>query len=337
MKKSQVIIDLSKERGVLSHDAAMLSFRQYLSQERQYSSRTVESYFQDVAQFLQSNPRIQPPEGTQECRWTAVTERDARHFIASLSEAGDSPTSVNRKLSSMRSFFRYLVREGRLEGSPFHLIRGLRRAKLLPVVLSEEQVATLLTTPERFWTEQAANPDHHQKYPHPDFLGLRDRAILEVIYSGGLRVSEAVGMNFEDIDFAQQLFRVFGKGRKERICMLGEPACDALRAYLRRRGELGLGAPDALGAVFVNYEGKRLTTRSVERSFAQYVTAANLPPEVTPHKLRHSFATHLLAAGADLRTVQEMLGHARLATTQIYTHVSIQQLMEVYAKTHPRS
>lgn len=337
MKKSSITIDLSKERGVLAHDASMLSFRQYLAQERQYSSHTVESYFQDVAQFLNANPRILPEEGNSECRWTAVTERDARHFVASLSEMGDTATSVNRKLSSMRSFFRFLVREEKLEGSPFHLIRGLRRAKLLPVVLTEEQVAVLLATPERFWAEQAANPDRHQKYPHPDFLGLRDRAILEVIYSGGLRVSEAIGMDFGDVDFSQQLFRVFGKGRKERICMLGEPACDALKAYLFRRGELGLGAPDAPGALFVNYEGKRLTTRSVERSFAQYVAAAALPPEVTPHKLRHSFATHLLAAGADLRTVQEMLGHARLATTQIYTHVNIQQLMEVYAKTHPRS
>ncbi|MBR6471026.1 MAG: tyrosine-type recombinase/integrase, partial [Victivallales bacterium] len=175
------------------------------------------------------------------------------------------------------------------------------------------------------------------KYPHPDFLGLRDHAILEVIYSGGLRVNEAMGMDFEAVDFSRQLFRVFGKGRKERICMLGEPARDALMAYLRRRGELGLGAPTAPGALFVNYEGKRLTARSVERSFAQYVAAAGLPPEVTPHKLRHSFATHLLAAGADLRSVQELLGHARLATTQIYTHVNIQQLMAVYAKTHPRS
>ena len=337
MKKSAVTIDLSKERGVLAHDPAMLSFRQYLAQERQYSEHTVEGYFQDVAQFLNANPRILPSDGASECRWSAVTERDARHFIASLSELGDTPTSVNRKLSSMRSFFRFLVREEKLEGSPFHLIRGLRRAKLLPVVLTEGQVATLLETPVRFWTEQAANPDRHQKYPHPDFLGLRDRAILEVIYSGGLRVSEAVGLNFEDVDFAQNLFRVFGKGRKERICMLGEPAHDAMMAYLRRRGELGLGASNAPGPLFVNYEGKRLTTRSVERAFAQYVSAANLPPEVTPHKLRHSFATHLLAAGADIRTVQEMLGHARLATTQIYTHVNIQQLIEVYAATHPRS
>ena len=119
--------------------------------------------------------------------------------------------------------------------------------------------------------------------------------------------------------------------------MLGEPARDALLAYLRRRGELGLGEPTAPGALFVNYAGTRLTTRSVERAFEQYVAAANLPPEVTPHKLRHSFATYLLAAGADLRTVQEMLGHSRLATTQIYTHVNIQQLIEVYAATHPRS
>ena len=337
MKKSAVTIDLAKERGVLAHDASMLSFRQYLAQERQYSTHTIDGYFQDVAQFLNANPRILPSAGDTNCRWNMVAERDARHFIAMLSSAGDCASSVNRKLSSMRSFFRFLVREGVLEGSPFHLLRGLRRPKLLPVVLTEAQVAELLATPERFWNEQSISHSHHQKYPHPDFLGLRDRAILEVIYSGGLRVSEAVGMDFEMVDFARQTFRVFGKGRKERICMLGEPARDALLAYLHRRGELGLGAPTALGALFVNYEGKRLTTRSVERSFAQYVAAAGLPPEVTPHKLRHSFATHLLAAGADLRIVQELLGHARLATTQIYTHVNIQQLMAVYAKTHPRS
>ena len=337
MKKAAADIDLSKERERLAHDSSMLRFLQYLRQERQYSEHTVSSYFQDVAQFLHANARILPPEGTEECRWAAVTDRDARHFVAELSAAGDSPTSVNRKLSSMRSFFRFLVREEILEGSPFHLIRGLKRAKLLPVVLTEEQVAMLLATPERYWQEQAANPARHQKYPHPDFLGLRDRAILELIYSGGLRVSEAVGLDFEQVDFEHQLFRVLGKGRKERICMLGDPARDALVAYLARRGELGLGEPDAPGALFVNYAGTRLTTRSVERAFEQYVAAANLPPEVTPHKLRHSFATHLLAAGADLRIVQEMLGHSRLATTQIYTHVNIQQLMEVYAATHPRS
>ncbi|MBP5300442.1 MAG: tyrosine-type recombinase/integrase [Victivallales bacterium] len=337
MKKSSVAIDLSNERGRLAHDPSMLLFLKYLRQERQYSEHTVSSYFQDVAQFLNATPRILPPEGSESCRWSAVTDRDARHFIAALSAAEDSPTSVNRKLSSMRSFFRFLVREEILEGSPFHLIRGLKRAKLLPVVLTESQVAELLATPERYWQAQAANPDRHQKYPHPDFLGLRDRAILELIYSGGLRVSEAVGLDFEQVDFEHQLFRVLGKGRKERICMLGEPARDALLAYLQRRGELGLGEPTAPGALFVNYAGTRLTTRSVERAFEQYVAAANLPPEVTPHKLRHSFATHLLAAGADLRIVQEMLGHSRLATTQIYTHVNIQQLMEVYAATHPRS
>ena len=337
MRKSDVTIDLSKERGVLAHDELMLSYRRFLQQERQYSPHTIDGYFQDVAQFLNANPRILPVPGEHACRWKAVTEREARHFIASLSAAGDCSSSVNRKLSSMRSFFRFLVRERVLEGSPFHLLRGLRRPKLLPVVLTEEQVASLLATPERFWAEQAGNPKRHQKYPHPDFLGLRDRAILEVIYSGGLRVNEAVGMDFEAVNWTRQVFRVLGKGRKERLCMLGEPAREALQAYLRRRGELGLGAPNAPGALFVNYEGKRLTTRSVERAFAQYVAAAGLPPEVTPHKLRHSFATHLLAAGADLRTVQELLGHARLATTQIYTHVNIRQLIEVYSKTHPRS
>ena len=318
----------------------MTGFLRYLRAERQASEHTTAGYFQDAAQFLQANPQIvvTAADGTRRCDWAAVTEREARHFIAELSRRQDKATSVNRKLSGLRSFFRYLLREEKIPQSPFHLLRGLKHGSPLPVVLTVEEVGTLLDTPERFWQDAAsATKATHLETQDPEFLALRDHAILEVLYSGGLRISEAMGLDREDIDFAGGVFRVRGKGKKERLCMLGRPAIRALQAYLARRAASGLGEADASGALFVNIRGGRLNPRSVQRAFETYVAFAGLPAEVTPHKLRHSFATHLLAAGADLRTVQEMLGHANLATTQIYTHLEVGRLIEVYAQAHPRA
>lgn len=332
MNKKKLILDLSEERGILAGDSAMTGFLRYLEAERHYSRHTIEGYFQDVAHFLRIVPSVADKDG---CRWKDVTERDARHFVAELSSSGDKPTSVNRKLSSLRSFYRYMLLENLVAANPFHLIRGLKKPKLLPVVLNVEEVGRLLETPEKYWTAQENASGKKSNHGNPEFLGLRDRAILEVIYSGGLRISEAIGLDLKDIDFRQEVFLVRGKGKKQRFCMLGRPAIETLRKYLACRAAEGLGEATDSGALFVNIAGERLTTRTVQRDFEKYVAFAGLPSEVTPHKLRHSFATHLLAAGADLRTVQEMLGHANLATTQIYTHLDISQLVEIYAKAHP--
>ncbi len=309
----------------------MQGWIKYLSAERQASKHTLDSYFQDVAQFIQANDHVY--DGAA-CRWNAVTEREARHFISSLSASGVSPSSVNRKLSSLKSFFRYLRQEEHIQSSPFHLIRGLRKPKLLPVVLTVEQVGQLLDTPESYWQRPA---ERHHDPQEPEFLGLRDRGILEVIYSGGLRISEAMGLDYGDMDFAHGTFRVRGKGKKERLCMLGTPARRALERYLDFRKNFGIPVTGADSPLFVNVHGQRLTSRTVQRAFEAYVAAAGLPADCTPHKLRHSFATHLLAAGADLRTVQEMLGHANLATTQIYTHLEIGHIVAVYSAAHPRA
>lgn len=330
-------VDLSRERSLLSRDPSMEAFLTYLRGERQASPRTIQGYFQDVAHFLHSTPDLSPG-GEAGYPWGEVTPGMARHFVAGLSGAGEKATSVNRKLSSLRAFFHFLLGEGWISADPFHLLRGLKRPSLLPVTLTVEQVKLLLETPERYWLQHAADEAAPGGNPHgdPQFLGLRDRAILEIIYSGGLRISEAVGLNREEVDFPQSLLLVHGKGKKERLCMMGTLAAQALKRYLERRQQLGLGERDAPGPLFVNYRGERLTPRSVQRPFEKYVAAAGLPAEVTPHKLRHSFATHLLAAGADLRTVQELLGHANLATTQIYTHLEISRLIEVYDRAHPK-
>lgn len=328
--------DLTAERLILSRDPAMTGFRRFLQAERQASPHTVEGYFQDAAQFLQRTPHIVAGSGeTASCDWNAVTQQDARHFVATLSAAGNKATSVNRKLASMRAFYRYMLLEELVKTDPFHLIRCLKKPALLPVVLRVDEVGRLLETPERHWAAIEASGKNVGNHAAPQFLGLRDHAILEVIYSGGLRISEATGLDLKDIDFRQQRFLVRGKGKKERLCMLGRPAIQALQRYLQSRAKEGLGSTDAPGPLFVNSQGERLTPRTVQRAFEGYVAEAGLPAEVTPHKLRHSFATHLLAAGADLRTVQEMLGHANLATTQIYTHLEISQLVEIYKKAHP--
>lgn len=335
MKKSpSTTIDLTKERAILAKDDAMNRFVTYLNAERQASENTIQAYYQDVAHFLQAVSHIVEDET---CHWEKVCQEDARHFVAELSMQGDKTTSINRKLSGLRSFYRFLIQEGILEKDPFHLINGLKKNKILPVVLSVPEVAKLLETPEQFWSLQESNEkEGNLNTGNAHFLGLRDHAILEVIYSGGLRISEAMGLNIADIDFKQMVFLVRGKGKKERYCMLGKPAAEAIRRYMDSRVEEGLPPEDENAPLFVNIKGQRLTTRTVQRDFEKYVAMAGLPAEVTPHKLRHSFATHLLAAGADLRTVQEMLGHSLLSTTQIYTHLEIGQLVEIYAKAHPK-
>lgn len=327
------IANLDIERKILADDDATQSFVRYLRQERQASGHTISSYLLDIAQFLRMTPGC---ISNSTCLWKDVTDTTARHHGMMLAEAGLSKTSVNRKLSSMRSFFRFLLRESIVPSNPFSLASGMRTGKRLPAVLDVKQVASLLDAPAKY-RARITNDAKTDKRGDAELAAARDTAALEVIYSGGLRISEAVGLNYEDIDFIASRFKVRGKGRKERFCFLGKPALTALRTYLQIREERGLAKRRDNGPLFLNLKGGRLTARSLERSFKLYLAEAGLPADCTPHKLRHSFATHLLAAGADLPTVQELLGHASITSTQIYTHIDIGRLIEVYSKTHPKA
>ena len=325
--------ELENERNILGNDQYVSSFVLYLRRVRQYSEHTISSYLLDLAQFLRVNPSV-APEGV--CDWTLVRDDMARHYGMHLSEGGEGKSSVNRKLSSLRTFFRFLLREEVVAANPFSIVRGMRTSHRLPIVLSEEQVKTLLEAPAKFWGR--VQGDKQDGRSDAEFSAARDSAILEVIYSGGLRISEAIGLNTDSIDFLTNHFVVRGKGHKERYCFLGKPAATAIQKYLRLREARGL-APrrNDKGPLFLNQKGKRLTPRSFQRAFKDYLNEANLPADCTPHKLRHSFATHLLTAGADLPTVQKLLGHASLTSTQIYTHIDIGRLIEVYSKAHPKA
>lgn len=323
--------DLEQERALLAVDDHVQSFVRYLKDERQASEHTISSYLLDLAQFVRLHPELKTDAGYD---WSNVDVGIARHHGMYLTEAGIGKSSVNRKLSCMRSFFKHLMRENVLDMNPFTLVNGMRTGRRLPVVLSEEQVSSLLDAPAKYWARQAQNEDGRGD---AEFSAARDSAALEVIYSGGLRIAECIGLNYEDIDFIASRFKVRGKGKKERFCFLGKPALRALQNYLQVREQKGMAKRREKGPVFLNLKGGRLTTRSLERAFKVYLAEAGLPADCTPHKLRHSFATHLLAAGADLPTVQQLLGHASITSTQIYTHIDIARLIEVYSKAHPKA
>ena len=315
-------------------DRALSSFLSYLLNERNASQHTVDSYRLDIQQFamLQLNADVE----TAQIDWNSVDVYTARTYIVKLQEELEvSRTSILRKLSGMRSFYRYMQREQLAHDNPFSGLIAPQRQKLLPKYMTVEEVGRLLDTPQLFWKD-AYEKEIAKDEESARFSAARDAAILEVIYSGGLRISEALGLNMEDLDLISGVMRVRGKGKKERLCGLGNPAIRALRKYFpvrrMRSGNERRNAP-----VFVNRFGQRLTTRSFQRNFKLYLRAAGLPLDMTPHKLRHSFATHLLDAGADLRSVQELLGHANLSTTQIYTHISTERMKAVYNKAHPRA
>ena len=315
-------------------DRALSSFLSYLLNERNASQHTVDSYRLDIQQFamLQLNADVE----TAQIDWNSVDVYMARTYIVKLQEELEvSRTSILRKLSGMRSFYRYMQREQLAHDNPFSGLIAPKRQKLLPKYMTVEEVGRLLDTPQLFWKD-AYEKEIAKDEESARFSAARDAAILEVIYSGGLRISEALGLNMEDLDLISGVMRVRGKGKKGRLCGLGNPAIRALRKYFpvrrMRSGNERRNAP-----VFVNRFGQRLTTRSFQRNFKLYLRAAGLPLDMTPHKLRHSFATHLLDAGADLRSVQELLGHANLSTTQIYTHISTERMKAVYNKAHPRA
>ena len=291
-------------------------FAAHLEGERRASPHTRKAYLGDLAAFAAYAAEVGAP-------LAAATPMVIRGWLAR--EAGDAgPASLGRKLSSLRTFYRFLVREGLAAANPARQVASPRKPKKLPTVLPEEEVALLVEAPPA-----PAGP-----------LALRDRAFLELLYGAGLRVSELVGLDLGDLDLAERLVRVLGKRSKERVVPFGKPAAEALRTWLDRgRPALAAGPDGAKGgaAVFLNYRGGRLTVRSIGRRLNGWVTSAGLPRHVHPHVLRHCFATHLLESGADLRGIQELLGHASLSTTQRYTHVEWKRLAAVYDAAHPRA
>lgn len=312
------------------NDPALEQFVRYLEGEKNASGHTIANYLMDLRQFIhqQWGSDARPP-----FRWAEVDRFAGRRFLASFQKNGCSPATARRKLASLRSFFRFLLREEIVKSNPVAGLILPRRLRKLPAVFSVEEVGRLLAAPLR---EDAGT---ESKNPFARCARLRDGAILEIIYSTGMRLSEVTSLKEDQVDLLSGLIRVRGKGKKERLCPLGGPATKALRAYLdERESWLALSEKPRRGApLFLNKLGGPLTPRSVERMMKKYLIAAGLDPSRSPHALRHSFATHLLDAGADLRSVQELLGHASLSTTQIYTHVSIERLKEVYEKAHPRA
>lgn len=293
-------------------------FLDYLDHERDASIHTRKNYHVDIVQFLtflnHTSPQllVDGPSGLSQ-----IDSNLVRAFVAGLLH-GHHPASVARKLSSLRSFFKFWMRQKMMTQNPAKAVATPKIPKRIPRFLSEEEAATLLHVPMG-----------------ATFQEKRDRAILELFYSSGLRVSELVGVNVGDIDLATGMVRVLGKGRKERLVPVGRPAVDSIQDYMKARNQVTQGGPN--GPLFINRQGGRLTVRSVERQVKKYLQLSGIQKKVTPHMLRHSFATHMLNHGADLRGIQELLGHSSLSTTQRYTHVTIDQLMEVYDKSHPKA
>jgi len=282
-------------------------FIRYLEIEKNYSPHTILNYRLDLEDFAKF---LEPAEIGK------VDYLLLRKYLAVLREKNLSVRSVGRRLSALRSFFKFLTREGYLKTNPILMLLSPKLDKHLPQFLTEEETVKLI--------ESAFA--HDEK----DEMGLRDRAILETFYSTGMRISELVGLSKDDIDFISGAVKVFGKGRKERLVPIGDAAMEAIKKYLDMR------KADS-EALFLNKNGKRITTRGVRNIVGKYIHAAGMRQGVSPHTLRHSFATHILNRGADLRTVQELLGHANLSTTQIYTHLTTQKLKSVYDKAHPHA
>jgi integrase/recombinase XerC len=300
-------------------------FLEHLRYERNLSEHTIRNYASDLEQFLDYLTPVDK-SGRERRNRPSIREIDhltIREWLATLHETQKKKTSVARKLAALRTFFQFLVREGLLELNPAKLVSTPRLEKRLPRHLSVEEAIKFIETPD---TETD--------------LGCRDSAMLELLYATGVRVSELTRLDLGDVDFQNRLIRVTGKRRKERILPFGEPAELALKGYLAIRERFLMHAPLSMRegeAVFLNYQGTRITPRSVGRMVEKYIRICAGVHDISPHALRHSFATHLLDSGADLRDIQELLGHARLSTTQIYTHVSMEKLIEVYDKTHPKA
>ena len=303
-------------------------FLEFLKLNRNVSHHTLRAYRSDLWQFVEfSKERVGRPITTDD-----FDHRLVRSFLANLYENGHSRASSARKLASVRSFARYLRNEGHLERDFGGLVSTPKLARRMPTHLDPDEISVLLESPD------LDTP-----------LGRRDRAILELLYASGLRLSELVSLDLGDVNLRDQLVRVLGKGGKERVIPFNQSASDAIRSYLKDHRVLVNSSNETLGQachprttvvsmpLFVNYRGGRLSSRSVDRLVRKYAVQSSARLGISPHALRHSFATHLLERGADLRAIQELLGHARVSTTQRYTHVNAAQITALYRRTHPRA
>ena len=304
------------------------AFLQYLELNRHVSPHTVRAYESDVSQYL-AFVASETGKKISELGPADLDMSSVRQHIAELNKADKARASVARKLSALRTFVKYLRREDIIDHDPAAMAVAPKRDQTIPTHLSEPEIARLIDTPDT-----------------GDPLGRRDRAILELFYASGLRLSELVAIDLEDLNLGDRMVRVMGKGGKERILPFNQSTVAALKAWMKDRAAILGGRPPSAerrkpkavkDPLFINYRGTRLTGRSVDRLLRRYVAQCSTRMGVSPHALRHSFATHLLQRGADLRAIQELLGHARLSTTQRYTHVNAAQLIDVYRKSHPRA
>ncbi len=313
-----------------AQDAHVESFLAHLAAERGASPHTLRNYRHTLGEFMTWHraERGRAPD------WSALTRDNFRAYLRHLGRRSLSRSAVQLRFSALRTFYRFLIRRGEATQMPIRDLTLPRAPRRLPTFLTRDQMEALLAAPAREREELRRSGETRETAARE--LGLwRDAAMLETLYSCGLRISELCGLRVEDVHFAEQLVRVRGKGRKERLVPIGAPALEAIRAYWSRRTPPpGPGEPVFTGR---DGEGRPLTPRQVQLRLKHYLVHAGLDPALTPHKLRHSFATHLLDAGADLRSVQELLGHAHLATTQVYTHVTTERLKRVYDETHPRA
>jgi integrase/recombinase XerC len=299
-----------------ANDDYLARFVEWLDVEKGYSPHTMTNYQRDVEDFFAF--------AEEAADLAALDPLFVRSYVYHLNSRCKS-SSVARKLSALRTFFRFLIREKIVESDPFSHVSMPKQGKYIPVFLTIDEVFSLLEAPD-------AN----------DTFAMRDRAILELLYATGMRVAELAALNIDRVDFREGMVKITGKGNKERLVPTGDPALDMLNKYFPQRQELTAARvkrgnkPDK-DALFLNARGGRITTRSIERLVSSYAGRAGIMAQVTPHALRHSFATHLLEMGADLRSVQELLGHASLSTTQKYTHLNIDHLMEVYDASHPKA
>jgi len=279
-------------------------FLRYLEIEKNSSKHTLLNYRLDLEAFGSFLGDV----GIEKTDYLLL-----RKYMAGLKEKNMRQKTVSRKISCLRSFFRFLCREGYLKSNPVLTLMSPKREKRLPIFLTEDEMTQLIEAPRQ-----------------DNELGLRDRAIFETLYSTGMRVSELVGLSIADVDFISGVLKVMGKGKKERLLPIGDKAIDAIRKYLDKRSKQA-------DALFLNKNHKRITDRGIRNILSRYIKSLSMKKGISPHKIRHSFATHLLNRGADLRSVQELLGHANISTTQIYTHLTTERLKNVYDKAHPRA
>jgi integrase/recombinase XerC len=299
-----------RARAATDRDTLSAEFLRFLEVERNASPRTIKIYQQALAAFRAQNPRP----------WKQCTTDDFRDYLFAIMKRGQARSYVRVQFSALRAFYKFLGERKKLRLDPLRQLQLPKLEKKLPLVLTRQQIDELLAAPLKIEKERAA----------PEWMPLRDIAVMELFYSSGLRLSELAALNVEDVDLYTESVRVFGKGRKERVCPIGAPALEAIQKY---RSAANVHS----GALFINKSRRRISPRSIWLILKRYLRHTSIPISISPHKLRHSFATHMLDRGADLRSVQALLGHASLSTTQIYTHVTVERLKKAYAQAHPRA